>query len=248
MAVGLIVIGNELLTGKRQDKHLPKLIEILKARGLELSWARIVGDDRERLTRTLRETLATGDIVFSAGGIGATPDDLTRQCAAEAAELELIRHPEAVSLLESRFGEQAYPNRIRMAELPSGSALIPNPINQIPGFSLGDHHFVPGFPTMAWPMIEWVLDTRYRALFGTAPALERLIKVFAMPESELIPLMEAVLASVPGIALSSLPSTERGGEIELGVRGSPDAVASAIEQLVDGLSALGARWEGPADR
>ncbi len=243
MAIGLIIIGNELLTGKRKDKHLPRLIEILGARGLELSWVRMVGDDGPRLTGTLRETFATGDLVFSFGGIGATPDDLTRQCAAEAAGLELVRHPEAVSLLEARFGEQAYPNRIRMAELPSGAVLIPNPVNQIPGFSVGDHHFVPGFPNMAWPMTEWVLDTRYRSLFGTAPALERVIKVFDTPESELIPLMEAVLANIPGITISSLPSTERRGELELGVRGSQDSVADAVAQLVDGLDALGARWE-----
>lgn len=247
MVFGLIIIGNELLTGKRQDKHLPKVIELLGARGLELSWVRMVGDDRSRLTSTLRETYATGDVVFSFGGIGATPDDVTRQCAAEAAGLPLVRHPQAVSLLEARFGEQTYPNRIRMAELPSGSMLIPNPVNQIPGFSLGDHHFVPGFPNMAWPMIEWVLDTRYRAAFGSAPALERLITVFETPESELIPLMESVLASVPGVAISSLPSTERHGEIELGVRGSPDAVAIAVDQLTDGLRTLDARWEGPAE-
>ena len=83
-AFGLVIIGDEILSGKRQDKHLPKVIELLAARGLALSWARYVGDDRERITATLRDALASGDIVFSCGGIGATPDDHTRQCAAAA--------------------------------------------------------------------------------------------------------------------------------------------------------------------
>jgi molybdopterin-biosynthesis enzyme MoeA-like protein len=243
MAIGLIIIGDELLSGKRRDKHLPRLIEILGERGLELAWASMVGDDATRLTRLLEQSLGSEDIVFSFGGIGATPDDRTRQCAAAAAGLELVRHPEAVALLEARFGSETYPNRIRMAELPAGSVLIPNPVNQIPGFSLRDHHFVPGFPNMAWPMVEWVLDTRYRDLFGSAPPMERLIRVFDTPESELIPLMESVLDGIPGIAVSSLPSTERRGEIELGVRGTPEGVGLAIEQLAEGLDRLGARWE-----
>ena len=242
MRVGMLIVGDELLSGKRQDKHLPKLIEILAARGMSLSWARMVGDDVELLTANLRETLALGDIVFSFGGIGGTPDDLTRQCAAAAAGVEITRHPEAVAILEERFGAEAYPNRIRMAELPEGAALIPNPVNRVPGFSLGHHHFVPGFPNMAWPMVEWVLDTHYRDLFSDAPAVEQLLRVVGKPESDLIPLMESVLAQVPGIKLASLPSTTDRQLIELGVKGQSQAVETAMAMLLQGLDALGARW------
>ena len=242
MRVGMLIVGDELLSGKRQDKHLPKLIEILTARGMSLSWARMVGDDVELLTANLRETLALGDIVFSFGGIGGTPDDLTRQCAAAAAGVAITRHPEAVAILEERFGAEAYPNRIRMAELPEGAALIPNPVNRVPGFSLGHHHFVPGFPNMAWPMVEWVLDTHYRDLFSDAPAVEQLLRVVGKPESDLIPLMESVLAQVPGIKLASLPSTTDRQLIELGVKGQSQAVETAMAMLLQGLDALGARW------
>ncbi|MFN9449607.1 MAG: molybdopterin-binding protein, partial [Rubrivivax sp.] len=78
MHIGLIIIGDEILSGRRQDKHLGKVIEILSARGMQLAWARYAGDDRPLITRTLTDAFASGDLVFSTGGIGATPDDHTR--------------------------------------------------------------------------------------------------------------------------------------------------------------------------
>ena len=93
MNFGLIIIGDEILSGKRQDKHLPKVIELLAARGLALSWARYVGDDRSAITPELHDAFASGDVVFCCGGIGATPDDHTRQCAAAALGVPLVLHP-----------------------------------------------------------------------------------------------------------------------------------------------------------
>jgi molybdopterin-biosynthesis enzyme MoeA-like protein len=89
MNIGLLIIGDEILSGKREDKHLPKVIALLAARGLALAWARYVGDDRDRITATLRDAYAGGDLVFSCGGIGATPDDHTRQAAAAARDVPL---------------------------------------------------------------------------------------------------------------------------------------------------------------
>src|SRR3954471_11867065 len=168
--IGLIIVGDEILSGKRADKHLPKLIELLTARGLQLGWAEYVGDKPERITETLRRAFASGDIVFSCGGIGATPDDHTRQCAARALGVPLVLHPEGRLLVEERLRETAREagveadldapdnrQRLKMAEFPAGSGIIPNPYNRIPGFTLNDHHFVPGFPVMAHPMIAWVL-------------------------------------------------------------------------------------------
>jgi molybdopterin-biosynthesis enzyme MoeA-like protein len=245
VAIGILVIGDELLLGKRQDKHLPRMIEILGARGLRLDWARFAGDDALALEATLRETLALGDLVFSFGGIGATPFDLTRQCAAAAAKLALVRHPGAAGLIEARFGEGAYPNRILMADLPEGARLIPNPVSQVPGFSLGHHHFLPGFPNMAWPMAEWVLDTHYRQRFRAQPEVERRVMVYDVPESTLIPTMRELLATFPAVRLSSLPSNANSGEIELGVRGDEPVVARAHRWLIDRLVALGVH-HGPA--
>ena len=227
MKVGLILIGDELLSGLRQDKHATRVRQILKQRGLQLHWIRIIGDDWDLLTQTLRETFSSQDIVFSFGGIGATPDDLTRQAAASASNTRLVRHAEAVSLIEQRFGDEAYPNRIRMAELPQGASLLPNPVNQIPGFKIGHHHFVPGFPDMAWPMIEFALDRYYRDEFDFVPVIEKRWILRDVKESDLIPMMETLLTTFPHVQLSSLPSTKERGRIDFGLKGKAIDLAPA---------------------
>jgi len=231
---GAFIIGDELLVGKRQDKHLSFLIEALAKRGLRLSWAHYLGDEPERITAALRLSLASPDVVFSFGGIGATPDDHTRQCAARASNVELKLHPEAEREIRARFAGEATPQRLMMGEFPEGARIIPNPVNRVPGFSLGEHHFVPGFPQMAWPMVEWVLDTRYRDLFNRDRWSEASILVYEAGESQLIGAMEAVGAQFPGVKVFSLPSMGPGGSrihVELGVRGDPAQVGAAIESL-----------------
>ena len=175
MNFGLIIVGDEILSGKRSDKHLPKVIELLAARGLALSWVRYVGDDPQRITADLQDAFASGDIVFCCGGIGATPDDHTRQSAAAALGVALALNPQAGDLVIERMRDvarekgQAFEpdrddnrHRLNMAVFPEGAEIIPNPYNKIAGFSAsrgaGGVFFVPGFPVMAWPMIESVLD------------------------------------------------------------------------------------------
>lgn len=256
MNIGLIIVGDEILSGKRADKHLAKVIELLAARGLALSWARYAGDDRARLTADLRDAFAGGELVFSCGGIGATPDDHTRQCAAAALGVELALHPEARALILERMAdvarEQGQPfeperldnvHRLNMGVFPAGSRIIPNPYNKIPGFSCGHVHFVPGFPVMAWPMIEWVLDQRYAHLHGAGRSVERSVIVFGAMEATLTPLMEAVEAAHPGVRVFSLPSVDHptlGRHIELGVKAASDPT-TAYAALREGLLALGAK-------
>jgi len=254
---GLIIIGDEILSGKRQDKHLPKVIELLAARGLCLAWARYVGDHRGHITTTLRDAFASGDIVFSCGGIGATPDDHTRQCAAAALGRPLALHPGAADLIRERMRDvaaeqgQAYEperadnlHRLNMGRFPEGAALIPNPYNKIPGFSVDDVHFVPGFPVMAHPMIAALLDGRYAALQGSQVQAERSVIVMGSMEATLTPLMEAIEARFAGIKVFSLPSVDHpqwGRHIELGVKGVPAAVGEAFVALELGLQDLGAQ-------
>src|SRR3954464_4734122 len=106
-AFGLVIVGDEILSGKRADKHMPKVIELLAARGLQLSWADYVGDEPARIVAVLKRAFESGDIVFSCGGIGATPDDHTRQCAAKALGLELELHPRAEALIRERMQDIA---------------------------------------------------------------------------------------------------------------------------------------------
>ena len=242
--IGALVIGDEILSGKRQDKHLAHVIATLAARGLALAWARYEGDDRARLTALLRETFAHGDIVFSFGGVGATPDDHTRQAAADALGVPLERHPEAVATIEAQFAAAAYPNRVMMAEFPAGATIIPNPVNGVASFSIRDHHFFPGFPQMAWPMLDWVLATHYPSLVG-APTVERAIVVYGAGESQLVPLMNENVERFKRVKLFSLPSfmREGGRRLELGVRGDPAEADTALAHLVAGVEAAGFRWE-----
>ncbi|MCW7537642.1 molybdopterin-binding protein [Aquabacterium sp. A7-Y] len=255
MHFGLIIVGDEILSGKREDKHLPKVIELLAARGLALSWARYVGDDPQRLEAALRDAFAGPDVVFSCGGIGATPDDHTRQCAARALGVELALHPQARELILERMAdlarEQGQPfepdrpdqvHRLNMGVFPVGSELIPNPYNKIPGFSVGRLHFVPGFPVMAWPMIEWVLDHRYAELCHRRDHVEKSVIVYGSMEASLTPLMQEIEARWPAVKVFSLPSydhREYGRHIELGVKGAEPDVALAYPALLAGLGALG---------
>jgi molybdopterin-biosynthesis enzyme MoeA-like protein len=246
MPFGAIIIGDEIMRGKRQDKHMAQLISILRARGLTLAWCQYLGDDPELITATLKRTLAGQDIVFSFGGIGATPDDHTRACAAAASGLPLVLHPEAEAEIRGRFGADTTPNRLKMGEFPRGSSVIPNGYNRICGFSLRQHHFVPGFPIMAWPMVEWVLDQRYANLFHLQPEAEASITVYESAESILTPLMEAVEARHRGLKVFSLPSVGEGGQrrhIELGVRGTPEEIPAAMEELKRGVVETGGIWE-----
>lgn len=244
MAIGGLIIGDEILSGKRQDGHFAHLVATLGGRGLRLDWVRFEGDDRGRLTAALRTSFTAGDIVFAFGGVGATPDDHTRQAAAAALGLPLMRHPDAVAELERQFGADAYPNRVLMAEFPEGSTIIPNPVNRVASFSIRQHHFFPGFPSMARPMLDWVLRQYYAELV-LPPTEERAIAVFDAGESQLLTLMNDNVARFPSLRLFSLPSFLPGGgrRIELGVRGDPAQLPAAIDHLAAGVTTLGFRWE-----
>ncbi len=231
---GAFIIGDELLVGKRQDKHLPFLIEALAKRGLRLSWAHYLGDEPERITAALKQSLSSKDVVFSFGGIGATPDDHTRQCAAAALGVALRLHADAEREIRGRFAGETTPQRLAMGEFPDGAMVIPNPVNRIPGFSLRDHHFVPGFPQMAWPMVEWLLDTKYAKLFNQDRWSEASILVYEAGESQLIPAMKTVEEGFQRIKVFSLPSMGQDGSrihVELGVRGDPAQVEPAMDTL-----------------
>jgi molybdopterin-biosynthesis enzyme MoeA-like protein len=248
-AIGIVIVGDEILSGKRADKHLSHAIETLGARGLGVDWASYAGDDRGRLTALYRASFARGDLVFSFGGIGATPDDHTRQAAAAALGVPLARHPEALAEIEARFGADAYPHRVLMADFPQGASIVPNPFNRIAAFSVRDHHFLPGFPQMAWPMMDWVLDTRYPGLRREKP-VERAVAVYDAGESQLLPLMDDNVARFPRVKLFSLPAflPDGGRRIELGVRGPLDECERAFAHLVDGVKASGFRYERIEDR
>jgi molybdopterin-biosynthesis enzyme MoeA-like protein len=252
---GLIIIGDEILSGKRVDQHLPKVIELLAQRGLALSWARYVGDEPERITADVRHAFQSGDVVFSCGGIGATPDDHTRQCAAAALGRPLALHEQARDFILERMqetssaqGQPFDPNnaenlhRLNMAMFPQGAEVIPNPYNKIAGFSVGTVFFVPGFPVMAWPMITWVLDQKLAHLHQAVNVREKSVIVMNAAEATLTPLMQTIENRFAGIKVFSLPSVDHpqwGRHIELGVKGPAHLLNLAFDELRAGLSMQG---------
>ncbi len=230
---GLVLVGDELLSGKRKDVHFEFLVNTLAQRGGQLAWARMVGDDIDAQSQTYRQSLASGSVVFSFGGIGATPDDLTRQATALAFERELEFHPEGIKIMQARFGKDFSPRRKELINFPKGADLIPNPINQVPGFSLMQHHFVPGFPNMAHPMVEWVLETYYSNAFDPSPRIERTLHTQGAYESDLIPIMEQVLSDHPTVKLSSLPQSKNIGLIELAIKAEKQVAEAAFNHLCE---------------
>jgi molybdopterin-biosynthesis enzyme MoeA-like protein len=231
IAFGLIVVGDEVLNGRRSDRHLAQFKQMLAARGHSVAWHWVLPDDLAVLTDHLRFSLARPEPVFVCGGIGATPDDCTRAAGAAAAGMPLTRHPEAVAIIERRFGlDAAYPTRIRMAELPR--------------VSVERHFFLPGFPEMAWPMAQWVLDSRFPA--SSKPQEERAVRVFGVPESRLVPLMQRLGARFPRHKPFSLPHLGEDAHILLGLRGR-EGIDEAYEALRAELESEGieAREVGP---
>jgi len=187
-------------------------------------------------------------VVFSFGGIGATPDDRTRQCAARALGRAIERHPQAVAEIEAQFGEAAYPNRVKMAEYPQGASMIPNPYNRVPGFSVGHHHFMPGFPMMAKGMMQWVLETYYPDWQST-PTVERSVRLIESHESDWIDFMQGFESQFPQLRLYSLPSIRPDGtrHIELGVEGQPEIAETGFAAIMQEVTKRDVAYELDAE-
>jgi molybdopterin-biosynthesis enzyme MoeA-like protein len=265
-AIGLLIIGDEILSGRHVDKHFSHVIEALDACHLKLAWAETIGDDPARITAALKRLFATDDVIFSTGGIGATPDDHTRQCAAAALGVPVVGHAEAQRLIaehtrsvELKKGEPWEPERadnlqrLKMGEFPRGAQLVPNPYNKIAGFWCRGPggarvYFVPGFPVMAWPMIDWAIEREIAAGLGGSAWLERSVIVYGSGEAVLTPVMERIERDYPGITVFSLPSVDDatyGVHIDLGVKGGNVAqVNAAFDDLKARIEPLGLRF-GP---
>jgi molybdopterin-biosynthesis enzyme MoeA-like protein len=260
--VRLIAIGDEILSGRRQDKHFSTLINLLQERGMQLNAAEFISDDEDEITACLQRSFATPDLVFCCGGIGATPDDRTRQAAARALGVGLALHPEAGQLIAQRCADMAAKGqgsadmstpenqqRLQMGVFPEGAEIIPNTYNRIPGFFIHNHSFMPGFPVMAHPMMAWTLDTRYAGWHHHEARVEHSFLLFGLPESRITPALEALELRWPGIRAFSLPNVgDSGGypHIELGVKGEPVAAAEALAWLRAEVQSLGGRLNPPA--
>ncbi len=239
---GIIVIGDEILNGRRKDRHFQGIGDRIRMRGYGIAWLRILSDDPAYLEAELRRTMSEDRPVFCCGGIGATPDDHTRACAAIAAGVPIEAHKEFIDILVDKFGDEAYPTRVRMADLPKGSALIPNPYNRIPGFYINQHYFMPGFPDMAHPMTDWVFEQFYPVM---NPEKQKAVWVEGAIESKLVPIMDRMMEKYPKQKLFSLPRLGEHPRIELGYRG--DEIEQPFKDLLDELDAGGFTYTNSCD-
>jgi len=196
-----VIIGSELLNGRRVDKHFNFINQELRDRGLTHAGSFVIEDSPALIQNCFHMILQDPkSIMFCFGGIGATPDDLTRAIASEVfTGMPLELHTMAKELIEKQFGVEAYPYRINMAMLPPHAELLHNVINQVPGFSLFNRFFfTPGFPSMAWPMVKEALDKH----FPMQPKLYSTSFVVESTENDLIDIMEALPKE---LNFSSLP-------------------------------------------
>jgi molybdopterin-biosynthesis enzyme MoeA-like protein len=228
-----VIIGTEILNGRRTDKHFDFLKSALSHYGHALFASLVIKDDAALIEATYRMIQADPDaVLFSFGGIGSTPDDLTRPIAAKVfTDRPLQRHPTFERDIIERFGDEAYPHRIHMAELPEGASLLKNPVNNMSGFSLQSRYFfVPGFPQMAHPMIEDALRTS----FSDPRTLHRKTLIADTSENTLIDVMKRVPDTVE---LSSLPIIKQNvPSVEISVAGTESTeVDAAFSLFVDYL-------------
>jgi len=209
-----VIIGTELLNGRREDSHFSFLNHELVKRGYEHKANFVIKDDPEFLKDVFKLIKADKDaVMFSFGGIGSTPDDFTREIASIAFTSEYpVRHKEAETIITERLGEKAYPHPIKMADIPRNSKLITNPINKMPGFQLENRFFfVPGFPEMAHPMITSTLDEFYPQ---TQEKFNCSFTAFAS-EARMIDIMEELSKEIELSCLPAFDNEKRSAEIYL---------------------------------
>ena len=214
-----LIIGTEILNGRREDRHFEFVKNELAKYGHELFASFITKDDEALMTKTYEMIKADKNaVMFSFGGIGSTPDDLTREISAQVFEnTEAVPHKQFLEDIVHKFGEKAYPHRIHMANLPPNANLLFNPVNNMSGYSLENKYFfVPGFPSMAHPMISTVIET----LFSKSIKTYRFTLQAKTSEETLITLMKTLPKH---IELSSLPIfIDNKANVELSLLGSDE--------------------------
>jgi len=239
----LLVIGNEILSGRTQDKNLATIAKRLNDWGIRLAEARVIADDEATIVETLNDVRRRFDYVFTTGGIGPTHDDITAASVAKAFGVPHVVHPEAKAVLENYY-EPGKLNaaRMRMAMTPEGATLVPNPVSSAPGFQVENVFVLAGIPQVMAAMLE-TLEGR---LTGGTPRRSRALKVF-LPEGVMADELGRLQARFADVEIGSYPFHEGGryGARLLLTGADPARLAQAAEALTAATAALGdaGEWE-----
>jgi molybdenum cofactor synthesis domain-containing protein len=237
VTAAVLIIGDEILSGRTQDTNLRDIARYLGVLGIDLAEARTVPDVMEEIVAALNALRARYDYVITTGGIGPTHDDITADAVAAAFGVELVEHPEIIAMMEARFGDQLNAARRRMARVPVGGDLVKNPVQGPPGFTIGNVFVLAGVPQIMRGMLEDV-GPRLR---GGRPTVSRTVRVEGSGEGALAAPLEAVAKAHPGMSLGSYPFfTPEGYGSNLVLRGrDPDEVAAVVGELIAALAAAG---------
>jgi molybdenum cofactor synthesis domain-containing protein len=233
----VLIIGNEILSGRTQDANLSFLAHGLNAVGVRLREARVIPDDTEVIVSTVNEVRRAFDYIFTTGGIGPTHDDITAQCIADAFGLALIVHPEARRLLETHYPPgHLNEARLRMAMVPEGATLLPNPISRAPGFQIGNVFVLPGVPNI----MQGIFDQLKHRLAGGEKVLSRSVSCH-LSEGTLAKDLGALQARFPDLEIGSYPYFRRGDfGVTLVLRGTDKGrLADATHELMALIRVLG---------
>ena len=237
---GIVVIGDEILSGRTQDKNVAQIGKWLNVQGIRLKEVRIVGDAQDAIVAAVNAVRSAYDYCFTTGGIGPTHDDITVDAIAAALGRDVVIHPEARALLEEYYATRGGLNegRLAMARVPAGAALIENPVSRAPGIRVENIFILAGIPHIAAGMLEGLTGK----LEGGRPLVSVTVGAYA-PESEVAELLRSVEHSADGIAVGSYPFFKDGRVgSNFVVKSEDEALAqSAADALADGLSRAGYR-------
>lgn len=229
-SAGLVIVGNEILSGRTQDTNTQWVAEKLTARGIMLSEVRIIPDVEDEIVGALRDVKDKYDYIFTTGGIGPTHDDITAECVAKAFGLELEQNDEAFRMLEEHYGvENLDEARLKMARVPVGSKLIPNPVSSAPGFVVENVHVMAGVPRIMQAMLDHILST----IEAGHPILSNTVAC-SLQESVVASDLSQLQEDFPSLTVGSYPHY-RGGVLGLSIviRGTnQDILEDATKKLV----------------
>lgn len=235
---GMLVIGDEILSGRTQDRNVATLAKWLNVQGIRLAEVRIVADDVERIAGALNALRETNDYVFTTGGIGPTHDDITVDAVARALGVEVVIHPKARAMLEGWYETRGglTEARLRMARVPEGGELIENRMSGAPGIRCGNIFIMAGIPHIAAQMMDALTGT----LEGGAPVLSKTVGCWT-PESEVAETLDAVERAHPACQIGSYPFFREGKVGANFVVRSTDAAAleACLAELTEKLAEAG---------
>jgi molybdenum cofactor synthesis domain-containing protein len=245
VTAAVLIIGDEILSGRTQDTNLRDIARYLAAHGVEVAEVRTVPDVNEEIVGALNALRRRYDYVITTGGIGPTHDDITAEAVADAFGVKLELHPEIVAMMREKWGVELNAARLRMARVPQGGELVKNPVNGPPGFMIGNVFVLAGVPQIMRGMLE---DVGHR-LKGGAVTLSRTVRVVGTGEGALAAPLEAVAKAHPEMSLGSYPFFgPEGYGSNLVLRGrDAEEVAKAVDELISALEGAGVAGAREAD-